>query len=215
MMENRNCSLDRGIMPRGRAALAVLALLLGCGGGAGVTSTGGGGGPAATSTGGGAGMASTSTGGSGAPGTISGMAGGKSVDTVVSAYFIGQSDDPAHTTVIYLFDAKVDCAELAAPGWDQKIPNATGALEMKLIGTTPGKYAVAKGVTPAQGQASVNFTLSSTATTPLESSSNGGAVQLDALDPAKLAQGSFELQFADGALKGTFAATWCSVGHEP
>lgn len=204
------------MMRQGRGALAALALLVGCGGGGspGGTSTGGGGSPGATSTGGG-GMASTSTGGSGAPGTISGMAGGKTVDTVVSAYFIGQSDDPAHTTVIYVFDAKVDCADLAAPGWDKKIPNATGALEMKLIGTTPGKYAVAKGVTPAQGQASVNFTVSSTSATPVESSSNGGAVQLDTLDPAKLARGSFDVQFADGALKGTFAATWCPIGHEP
>ena len=38
MIENRNCILDRAMMPWGRGALAALALLLGCGGGAGVTS---------------------------------------------------------------------------------------------------------------------------------------------------------------------------------
>jgi hypothetical protein len=194
MMVTRHFILDQGTSTRRRAALAAVALLLGCGGGSGSTSGGAGGGD---------------------PGTISGKAGGKSVDTVAAAYFIGQGDDPAHTTVVYVFDTKVSCADLGAPGWDQKISDATGALEMKLIGTAPGKYAVAPGVTPAQGQASVNFTVSSTASTPVESASNSGAVQLDTLDPEKLAGGSFDLQFADGTLKGTFAATWCPDGHEP
>lgn len=182
--------LEQGARRWPRAGLAGLALLLGCGGGSG----GAVGGDA---------------------GTISGKAGGKSVDAVAAAYFIGQSDDPTHTIVVYLFDTQVSCADLGAPGWDQTIPDATGALEMKLIGTAPGKYAVAKGVTPAQGQASVNFTVSATTSTPVESSSDGGAVQLDTLDPEKLAQGSFDLQFTAGTLKGTFAATWCPEGHEP
>ncbi len=213
-MVTRHVTLDQGMNPWRRAALAAIALLLGCGG---TGATSGGGFSTSSGAGGsGSGSGSTSGGaGGGDLGTISGKAGGKSVDTVASAYFIGQSDDPTHTTVIYVFDTKVSCADLGAAGWDKKIPDATGALEMKLIGAEPGKYAVAKGVTPAQGQASVNFTVSSTAATPVESASNGGTVQLDTLDPAKLASGSFDLQFTDGTLKGTFAATWCPEGHEP
>ena len=192
-MVTRHGIPDPGTSLWWRGPLAAVALLLGCAGGSGSTAGGGG----------------------ENPGTVSGKAGGKSVDTVAAAYFIGQSDDPTHTTVVYVFDTKVSCADLGAAGWDTKIPSATGALEMKLIGAAPGKYAVAKGVTPAQGQASVNFTVSSTTSTPVESASDSGTVQLDTLDPDKLAGGSFDLQFADGTLKGTFAATWCADGHEP
>lgn len=151
----------------------------------------------------------------GDPGIISGKVGGKSVDTVAAAYFIGQGDDPAHTTVVYVFDTPVTCADLGSAGWDQRITDGTGALEMKLIGTRPGTYAVAASVTPGQGQASVNFTVSATDATPVERSSQGGSVQLDTLDPEQVARGRFDVQLADGALKGTFAATWCAEGHEP
>jgi hypothetical protein len=40
-------------------------------------------------------------------------------------------------------------------------------------------------------------------------------VQLDTLDPENVAKGTFDLQFPDGTLKGTFAAAWCADGHEP
>jgi hypothetical protein len=148
-------------------------------------------------------------------GTISGTAGGKTLDKVASAYLIGQSDDPAHTTTIYVFDTPVACADIGAPGWDTSIAGATGALEMKLIGTVVGKYPVATGATPGQNEASVNFTVSSTTATPAEHGAKGGSVQLDKLDAGKLATGSFDLQFPDGSLKGTFSAEWCPDGTEP
>lgn len=174
---------------RGRCAVVASTMLLGCGSG--------------------------STPNVGDPGTISGKAGGKSVDIVASAYFIGASDDPTHTTVVYVFDKAVSCVDLGSAGWDQVITDGTGALEMKLIGVAPGKYAVAAGATPGQGEAAVNFTVSSTSATPKETASNGGSVQLDTLDPENVAKGTFDLQFPDGTLKGTFAAAWCADGHEP
>ena len=63
--------------------------------------------------------------------------------------------------------------------------------------------------------ASVNFTVTSKTVTPVETGSNGGFVQLDTLDAGKLATGSFDLQFSDGMLKGTFSAEWCAGGTEP
>ncbi|MEO7331119.1 MAG: hypothetical protein ABI193_21260, partial [Minicystis sp.] len=144
-----------------------------------------------------------------------GSAGGKVVSQVASAYFIGQSDDPAHTTVLYLFDAPVACSDLAAPGWDTTVTNATGALELKLIGNAPGSYPVSQSVTPAQHEASVSFTVTSTTATPAEHASSGGDVQLDTIEAGKVATGSFDLQFPDGSLKGTFSAGWCPNGHEP
>jgi hypothetical protein len=186
---------------------------LGCSSGDGgdAPDTGGSGGTTAS---GGSGGASGSTGSAGA-GTISGSAEGHDSTSVAAAYFIGQSDDPTNTTVIYVFDAPVACSDLSAPGWDTRIVNATGALEMKLIGTSPAKYAVSASPTPKAGEASVNFTLSSTTTTPGEEASSSGYVQLDTLESAKQATGSFDLTFLDGTLTGTFDAAWCANGHEP
>ncbi|MEP7125252.1 MAG: hypothetical protein ABJE95_30255 [Byssovorax sp.] len=192
--------------------------LLGCGGGG---AEGSGGGTSSTASGISASSGGSGSGGSGGapsvatPGTIQGSAGGKTVDKVAAAYLIGKSDDPAHTTVVYVFDKPIACADIGAPGWDKTVTSATGALEMKLIGVAPGKYAVSTGVTPAQGEASVNFTVTSKTATPIENGSNGGFVQLDTLDAGKLAKGSFDLQFSDGMLKGTFSAEWCPGGTEP
>ena len=112
---------------RRRGAVAALTLLLGCGG-------------------------SGTTPDLGDPGTISGKTGGKTVDHVASAYFIGQGDDPSHTIVVYVFDTTVSCADLGSAGWDQTITSGTGALEMKLIGTAAGKYPVAAGRRRARGK---------------------------------------------------------------
>jgi hypothetical protein len=189
MQDTRWSKIHAGLQ---RGAVLVILALSGCGGG-------------------GSGTPTTLTG----SGTLQGKAGGKTVDKVAAAYLIGQGDDPAHTTVVYVFDTPVTCADISSPGWDTRVTNATGALEMKLIGTTPAKYPVATGATPAQGDASVNFTVTSTAATPAENGSNAGFVQLDTLDAAKQAKGSFDLQFPDGTLKGTFSAEWCADGTEP
>jgi hypothetical protein len=120
-----------------------------------------------------------------------------------------------NTIVIYAFDTPVSCSDLYAPGWDARIRESTGALEMKLFGKAPAEYAVSTTPSPAAGEAAVNFTVSSTSATPVESSSKGGSVKLDAIDAGKRATGGFDLSFSDGALKGTFDAAWCADGHEP
>ena len=140
---------------------------------------------------------------------------GHTVGAVSAAYLIGQSDDPAHTTVVYMFDAPVACADIGAAGWDKKVADKTGALEMKLIGKMPAKYPIATGPNPAQGEAVVNFTETSKTSTPQEETSTSGSVHLDTLVDAKLATGTFDLTFSQGSLKGSFSATWCPGGHEP
>jgi hypothetical protein len=120
-----------------------------------------------------------------------------------------------NTTVIYLFDAKVACSQIDAPGWDSRIAEGTGALEIKLLGTQVGEYPVATTPNGASGESSVNFTVSSKSATPKEESSTAGSVKLDSLVPSTSAEGSFDLTFPDGALRGTFTAAWCAGGHEP
>src|SRR5262245_5214336 len=107
-------------------------------------------------------------------GSIHGTVGGKPFDTVGASYAIGQSDDPARTTVVYVFDRAIACAELGSPGWDARIADGTQVVEMKLIGKAPATYPVVSGATAGDGQASANYTLSSTKGTPMEISSTAG-----------------------------------------
>ncbi len=148
-------------------------------------------------------------------GTISGSVDGRAFDVVASSYFIGQSDDPSKTTVLYVFDGPVACADIGDPGWDEKIADKTASVELKLVGKSPAKFVVAATPGPAAGEASIFYTLSSTSGTPAETAANGGFVQLDTLKSEATASGSFDLTFPTGSLKGTFSASWCAGGNEP
>lgn len=203
---------------RGRArwitAMIAVVALAGCGSGQAAT-TGSSGASSAGSSSSGSGGGGTGGSGGGGTGQLSGTVAGHTLGSVSAAYLIGQSDDPAHTTVIYMFDTAVACADIGAVGWDKKVTDKTGALEMKLIGKMPAKYPIATGPNPAQGEAVVNFTETSKTATPQEETSTSGHVQLDTLVDAKSATGTLDLVFAQGSLKGSFSANWCPGGHEP
>lgn len=139
--------------------------------------------------------------------------GAHALSAVKAAYVIGQADDPAGTIVVYVFDAPVSCTELGSPGWDSRIADSTGVLEMKLIGKVVGTYPVA--AMAQSKQASVNFVLSSRSGTPKEQAASGGSVQLVKLSADGTGEGSFELTFGADTTKGTFAAAACAGGHEP
>ena len=163
-------------------------------------------GPGGTDTGGG----DTTTGGN----TISGSADGTPFDTVSMALWFGAPDDPA-TTVIYVFSKPVKCSDFSTPGWDKRITDKTQFLEMKMFGLTPATYTVTTSATPAPGEASVNYTLSSTSGVPVETASSGGTVTLSTITPTTNATGSFALHFGANNLNGTYDATYCPGGHEP
>lgn len=175
----------------------------------------GGGGTDATADDGGTGATDAPVGPSGnGSGTVTGSIGGAPFGSVATALWAGAADDPA-TTVVYVFSKPVACSALATPGWDTRITNGTSVLEMKSFGTAPGMYKVVTTLTPASGEAAVNYTLSSTMGTPKEDGSTAGSVTLTTLTPNTSATGSFTLAFASGPLSGTFDAVYCPGGHEP
>lgn len=147
-------------------------------------------------------------------GMVTGTIGGAPFGAVATALWAGAADDPA-TTVVYVFSKPVACSDLATPGWDTRITDGTSVLEMKSFGTTPGMYKVVTTLTPAAGEASVNYTLSSTMGTPKEDGSTMGMVTLTKLTPNVSAQGTFTLTFATSTLSGSFDAVYCPGGHEP
>lgn len=152
----------------------------------------------------------------GGEGTITGSFDGRAFDQVGASYRIGAPDDPDRTIVVYIFDRAIACDEISDEGWDEVVADSTQSLEMKLVGTASGEYVVAVGPSLGKGDASVNYTLTSTSGTPSEVSAVSGKVILDSVDDGGGARGSFDLTFPSGdALSGTFASTSCADGKEP
>ncbi len=148
-------------------------------------------------------------------GTATGTIGGRAYDAVADARWIGAPDDPVNTRVIYVFDKLVSCDALSDTGWDEAVTDRTQSLEMKLIGKVAGTYPIAPSGRPATGEATANYTLTSTSATPAEMSASGGGVTVDQFLDRAAADGSFDLTFPDGSVSGTFHATFCATGHEP
>jgi hypothetical protein len=155
--------------------------------------------------------ADNSTGSGTAAGTIS----GHSYDSVGDSRWVGAPDDAAHTRVIYVFDKPVSCDTISAAGWDQAVTDGTQSLEMKLLGTTAAAYPIPASGHPATGEATVNYTITSTKGTPTELAATAGTVTVDELVNGKWANGSFDLTIPGGAVSGTFHATYCATGREP
>ena len=163
-------------------------------------------------------LACGSSGGGGDPtvagsGTASGSIDGRAYQTVGAAYLIGQPDDPANTTVIYVFDQPISCGDISDPGWDQRVTDQTQSLELKLVGLAAGSYPASGR--PGAGESVDNYTLTSTSATPAEQGATAGTVMLDAIAAGASASGRFDLTFAGGSLTGTFDAAFCAGGNEP
>jgi len=147
-------------------------------------------------------------------GSIEGGAADAAFTSAATTLWLGAPDSAA-TTVVYVFSNRIQCSELASAGWDTRIRDKTQILEIKMFGVTPQTYAAVATMTPAPGEASVNYTLSSTTGVPIEQFGNGGTVTLAALNAQSDATGAFDLHFGSSALSGTFDAAFCPGGHEP
>ena len=148
--------------------------------------------------------------------TLTGSADGTPFTSVGSVLWAGMPDVAA-STVIYVFSNPIQCSDITQAGWDTTITNKTQILEVKAMGTTPGVYQpiIRTPRLPAAGEAQVNYTLSLTSGTPMESFSTSGSVTLNKVRATTSATGSFDLMFGVNALKGTFQATFCAAGREP
>lgn len=147
-------------------------------------------------------------------GTIAGGVGGQAFATVGAAYHVGSPDDPA-TSVVYLFSNPILCSEITSTGWDGSITDGTDILEIKAVGTAAAVYPVSSLPTAPSGDASVNYTLSSTTGTPVETIGTSGSVTFTTLTGGASATGSFTIGFAGSSLTGTFDAAFCAAGREP
>ncbi|HEY8040761.1 MAG TPA: hypothetical protein VIF15_13240 [Polyangiaceae bacterium] len=194
--------------------VGLLVAAIACGGtsSTGITDGGGGGDSGSSSGGGSGGSSSGSDGGGGT--TISGSGDGTPFTNAATALWLGAPDSAA-TTVVYVFSNPVQCSDLATPGWDKRITDKTQFLEMKMFGTAPATFTVTTSVTPAPGEASVNYTLSSQTATPVETGGTGGTVVLTTVNASTDVTGTFDLQFGTNKLTGTYDATYCPGGHEP
>ena len=146
-------------------------------------------------------------------GTIAGTAGGKTYDTVLSAYWIG-APDVATTTAVYLVAKPIGCADISKSGWSHTIAAGTQVFEMLMWGSAPGTFKV-NSAASNPGDVEVNALIA--APTKSETRGNAGTVTLTTLTATTEAKGTFSVQFPDGTSKldGTFDAVYCPTGHEP
>jgi hypothetical protein len=151
--------------------------------------------------------------GGAAPGdVVTGAVGDGGFAGVSVAYWLGVTDEPG-TTLVYLFESPVACAELAGGGWDTRIGDGNQLLKLLVRGASPGTYPVVES--PGQGQAAASLELANATGGGGERGATGGAITLSSLTAGRDVAGTFNLTFGDGALAGTFDGLWCPAGEEP
>lgn len=152
-------------------------------------------------------------GGVGGNAALTGTYGTDAIKPVVAAYWIGQpssADESGGGPFLYLFSTPVSCSDISkASGWAPSLPADTQALEM-IVGVKSTGASASAAPHAAPNVAEVNyFGQSST-----ESRAVSGTVTLTSYVPSVAVEGTVDVAFPTGNVKGTFHATWCPGGHE-
>ncbi len=155
----------------------------------------------------------TDGGGVGGTGTVTGAYGTDAIKPIVAAYWIGMPGDQGESgggPFVYLFSTNVSCNDVSkASGWAPSLPAGTQALEMIIGVTTTGTAAMA-GPHAGAGVSEVNYFSATSA----ESRATSGNVTLTKYTKDVAVDGTIDVMFPVGSVKGTFHATWCPGGHE-
>lgn len=134
---------------------------------------------------------------------------GKSFSSVGSAFWIDVPPDPtdpaSRPTQIYVSEAALTCDEISHPLWD-KVSGVKQLLEITLDGSSTKTYTVLKNA---------DASYLAGASSSHNPSATGGTVTILQVSSAKSIQGSFDIKFSSGTLKGSFDAQLCPTGVEP
>ncbi len=145
---------------------------------------------------------------------IAGSAGGVPFSQVEAAFVI-ENPESDLATVIYLLSKPVRCIDLSFAGWDRTITSGTLVLELKILGTSPGRYVAVAAPTLFPGESAAQWMRTSSDPPPVEVRSQGGWIDVDSLSSHGDAKGAFMLAFGANRLTGKFNAAFCPNGHEP
>ena len=151
----------------------------------------------------------------GAGNTITGTAGGKPFSKIATALWLGKPDpnNGSPVMVVEIFDIAVQCGQITTSGWDAKVGTGNG-LEIKVGGDAPGMFhAIGNPAVVAPGEAAVAHT--ALGANPTENISVSGPVTITAVNAGKNLTGTFDIMLMNGAVQGSFDATFCPMGREP
>jgi hypothetical protein len=145
---------------------------------------------------------------SGAPasssaGTISGMVQGVEWTSFSDAYWIGMPSAGSPEVIVFLFEGPMDCATLANVNWDKTAIGEQQLLEIGVLKSMTGTFAVPMDASVAYLKGAYN------------PSADAGKVTLDVIHAGVSLSGSFDVTFMGDPLKGTFDAKRCPDGVEP
>ena len=153
-------------------------------------------------------------GGSGGTATLAGEYGAEPIKPVMSAIWIGipgDANESAGGPFIYLFDGSITCNQLSkADKWGDTIPAGTQVLEI-IAGSTTAGAALPASENAGANVAEVNFIHGGS---PDDTRANAGSVTLTSYVKGASVDGTIDMKFPTGSVKGTFHATWCPGGHE-
>jgi hypothetical protein len=130
---------------------------------------------------------------------------------------VGNTPTLAGSTVLYLFSTSVACADISAPGWDNKASGSPAAgtkvLELSVGSKSTGTYTVASAIATGGASAAYNVTPAGATADDVGTS---GTVTLATYSAGTSISGCFDVTLTtNGHVSGTFDATWCPSGTEP
>lgn len=133
------------------------------------------------------------------------------IPPLVTGLWIGKPKNPAESgggPFVYLFTAGVTCQDIShGNGWLATIPKTVQGMEM-IIGTTKEGMSVPVG-TSGVNKAEANYFLAGS-----EHNSKSGTVTVTTYKLNTYVEGTLDVMFPFGSVKGTFHADWCPTGDE-
>ncbi len=136
-------------------------------------------------------------------GTIAGSVHGTQWNALSNAYWIGKPAMGSPPVILFMFEAPVACADIVNPNWDKTATGSRQILEVALLDSAARTYQVMTDAFAAYLLADYN------------PDANAGTITVGATTPSVDMQGSFQLQFLNDSLTGTFDAKYCTDGTEP
>ncbi len=165
-----------------------------------------------------AGAVTAADSGGGAGGNaLTGMYSDRVIMPVMSGLWIGKPAMPSEAAggpFIYLFSGPVTCADISKmTKWLPTIPMGTQILEMIIGSTTVGMNlpTVGAAVGASKGTAEVNYAFGSEIG---EHGCKSGTLTLTAYKPGMYVEGTLDVLFPVGSIKGKFHADYCPGGLE-
>jgi hypothetical protein len=136
-------------------------------------------------------------------GTVSGSVHGTTWSKLSNAYWVGKNMPGSAPVTVFLFEASVQCSDIANLNWDKTATGDHQILELAFTEQAARSFTVMTDVFAAYLYKNYNPDAFS------------GTAAIAAINPGVNLTGSFDFDFLGDKLAGTFDAKFCADGTEP